>query len=294
MNATCKMFQLHAELRATGLGYQESDEVTIGPRIERSLNRMERVAAVYFGQILNRLSNGLQIAFDTAEAAVLGACEMQHRCAALPQLSRNRLVLNIGIHQGIQLKRSKDGADSTIEIASLLAEVDDGIVTTGVVIAALHPELRKLAQPLNSHSPQIAAYSIDWRHEIPSSAYGGNTIWPASNAVTKTGLYLVLRHKLDVVKLSQEKPVFTIGRDPRSDLVLTGNHVSRNHCRIERRETGIVLGDSSANGTVVIPDRSKALQVMQGELVLTGKGMIFCGRKFDGERRGGVVYEVFN
>ena len=288
------MFQLHAELRVIGLGYREADETTIPPQMERSLNRIERVAAVYFGEVINRLSNGLQIAFDTAEAAVLGACEMQHRCAALPQLTGTRLILNIGIHQGLHLKRLKDGPDSTIEIASLLADVADGIVTSEVVIAALHPELRKLARPLNGLSPQIAAHTIDWRHEIPSSAYGGNTIWPASRAVTNTGLHLILRYKLDVLRLSQEKPVLTIGRDLRNDLVLAGNHVSRNHCRIESREIGIVLSDSSSNGTFVIPDRSKALQAIQGDVVLIGKGMIFCGRKFDGERRGGVAYDVFN
>lgn len=288
------MYQLHAELRSSGLGNPTLDALALEKRIERSLNRIERVVAVYSGQIFNCLGNGFQIVFDTADAAVLAACEMQHRCAALPQLSGHKLVLNIGIHQGIQLKRAIDGADSTIEIAALLAEVDDGIVTTELVVSALTPELRSLARPLNTQEPLITAHRIDWRQEISSGAYGGKTTWPTRVTRTRSGLYLTLRYKLNVLELSQEKPLLTIGRDQQNDLVLVGSQISRKHCWIQKRSTGLVLCDQSSNGTFVIPDKGTALHVLQREFPLAGKGMFFCGRKFDGERRGGIAYEVSN
>ena len=74
--------------------------------MERRLNRLERVAAAYRGRIDLRFGNGLLTTFDTADAAVLGAREMQHRCAVLPQASRPRLALRIGIHQGLIRQRS--------------------------------------------------------------------------------------------------------------------------------------------------------------------------------------------
>ncbi len=293
VNSALRKYQVHAEVVESGTSYAESDAAKLQRRMERSLNRMERVAAVYLGQIYNRLTNGLQMAFDTAEAAVLGACEMQHRCAALPPQSGNSLTLRIGIHQGLELKRLTDDADSTIEIASLLAVVDDGIVVSGVVISALNPELRKFAHPLNDSPPPIAAHSFDWRREVPSTAYGGRSIWPVTKAFTQTGRWFVLRHNLKTIEFAHDKPIVTIGRDPRNDLVLAGNHVSRNHCRIDRRAEDIVLTDTSSNGTFVLPDQGEELRVARATVVLTGRGMIIFGRQFRGERRGSVMYDAF-
>lgn len=293
MNAPSKRYFLHAELRAAGAGHLDADNETLAKLLDRGLNRIERTASVYHGKTFNRWSTGLQVVLETAEAAVLGACEMQHRFSALPQMSGHRLTLNIGIHQGTQLRRSHDGADSTIEISVLLAEENDGIVISGVVAAALHANLGQLARPLGDLSSPFAPHSIDWRRELPAGNFTGSTIWPASETLTQPGLYLVLRHKLDMLRLSQASPVLTIGRESRNDLVLTGRHVSRHHCRFEKQSQGVVLIDSSSNGTFVVPDQGEPQKVLQSDFLLSGKGMVFCGIKYDGERRGGVVYEVF-
>ena len=293
LNTTSKKYQMHAELVETGFGHHPPEVAALQQRMERSLNRMERTASVYLGQIHVRLVNGLQIAFETAEAAVLGACEMQHRCAALQQVSGSRVFLNIGIHEGIELRRSKEDAGSAMEIAALLAEVSDGIVASGVVIAALKPELRTLAQPYQGLYPEIAAHTIDWRREIPSATYGGASVSSNGMGAAMTGTYLVLRHNLKILELTHDKPALAIGRDPRNDLVLAGSHVSRNHCRIERQAEHIVLTDTSSNGTFVTPESGKEQRVVGASIILNGKGIVFFGRESRGERRGGARYEVF-
>ena len=289
-NMTLNRYHVHAELVESGIAGIAPSEGQLGNRLERSLNRMERVAAVYLGKINKRLASGLQIAFDTAEAAVLGACEMQHRFAALPALSGNRLALRIGIHQGIELKRLRDGANCAMEIASLLAVVDDGILVTGVVYSALNSELRRLAHPLSGSPVPIAAYSLDWRHDVPPTGYGIASGWPAA---TQTGRRIVLRHNLNTIELNDDKPTITIGRDPINDLVITGNHVSRMHCRIDSGSSGYVLTDSSANGTFVSPGHGKELRILNGTLDLSGKGLLMLGRQCKGDRRGGIMYEAF-
>ena len=294
LNTTSKKYQLHAELVETGFGHQPPEVAALEQRMERSLNRMERIASVYLGHIHARLVNGLQIAFETAEAAVLGACEMQHRCGALPQVSGSRVFLNIGIHEGIELRRSKEDAGSAMEIAVLLAEVSDGIVASGAVIEALKPELRTLAQPYKGLYPEIAAHTIDWRREIPSAAYGGASVSSNGIGAAMTGTYLVLRHNLKILELTHDKPVLTIGRDPRNDLVLAGSHVSRNHCRIERQADRVVLIDMSANGTFVTQEGGKERRVVSASIILNGKGIVFFGRESRGERRGGARCEVFS
>ena len=293
-NMTPIKYHVHAELMEYGIAGIAPNASQLENSLKRSLNRMERVAAVYLGQIEKRLTRGLQIAFDTAEAAVLGACEMQQRFAALPALSSNRLALRIGIHPGIELKRSRDRTDSAMEIASLLAVVDDGILITDVVYSALNPELRILAHPMNDSPPPVAAYAVDWRQDVPSTGFGIASGWPATLAATITGRRFILRHNLKTIELNDEKPTITIGRDPINDLVITGKHVSRKHCRIDRGPAGIVLTDTSANGTFVSPGQGNELRVLNSLLLLSGRGFLMLGRQSKGDRRGGIMYEAFS
>jgi pSer/pThr/pTyr-binding forkhead associated (FHA) protein len=104
--------------------------------------------------------------------------------------------------------------------------------------------------------------------------------------------FLELRLGLKTVEISEGNPVVTIGRDPTNDLELPEVHVSRNHCRIERTEHDILLTDSSVNGTIVVTDDKQEILIKNGSISLKGKGMIFLGRPFMGERRGGLHYEL--
>lgn len=293
MNTTRSTYQVHAELREMGTASTELDDDKAGHPLERRLNRIERVAAAFRGTVEKRLGKSLQMVFTTADAALLAACEMQHRCAVLPQVSANKLALRIGIHQEMARQRSKDSTDNAMEISSLLAMLDDGVVASDIVVAALSPELRQLAQPLSDLSPEMAVHRIDWRCEIPSAAYGGESLWPVSIAQLPGGPHLVLHHGLKTLELTAGEPVATIGRDGHNDLVLVDNHVSREHCRIEIRNDGIVLTDASTNGTCVTPDQGEERMVRKESVALRGKGMLFFGRRFDGERRGGVRYEAY-
>lgn len=291
MNTSRNTYQVHAEVLSSGVVAADFDDALAGHPLERRLNRIERVAATYLGRIERRLGNCLQMVFETADAALLGACEMQHRCAVLPQVAGNRLALRIGIHQGAARQRSKDHADNAREIASRLAIADDVIVASDIVVAALSPELRKLAHHLSEPPAGIAACQVDWRSEIPTAAYGGDSLWPASKAPHPVGPYLLLHYEQKTLELTQDKPLATIGREPLSHLVVHGDNVSRNHCRIERRADCIVLTDSSTNGTCVAPEGGAEFLVRKDSVVLKGKGMLFFGRPCNGERRGGVRYE---
>lgn len=291
MNKTRNKYQVHAVVLESGSSPTQFDDAEAGFPLGRRLNRIERVAAAYRGRVNNRFKCGLLMTFDTADAALLGACEMQLRCAVLPQASRHRLALRIGIHQGAVRQRVVDDQDNTQEIAEQLAVVDNGILVSDVVIDALNPALRKLSRPLADSTVEISAHKIDWRSEIPPAAYGGESFWPTTMDDLPAGPFLLLHYGMKTLELTLDNPTLTIGRDPRSDLVLTEIHVSRNHCQIERREDCIVLTDSSTNGTSVLQDESTEVLVKRNTLVLKGKGLIFFGRPFNGERRGGVRYE---
>lgn len=286
-------FLLHARIARIDSNEEKFDDALAGHPIERRLNRLERVAAAYRGQINLRFDDGMLVTFDSSDGALLGACEMQHRCAVLPQVSRQKLGLRIGIHQGVVKQRSKDGADDARDLTTQLARINDGILVSQDMFDGLNHELRKLARPLKETVGGTSVFTIDWRREIPSGAYGGESFWPTSMHSLPTGPYLQLSFGLKILEVSERSPVATIGRDPVSDLVLADVHVSRNHCRIERTDNGVLLTDTSTNGTTIVGDDNKEVLVRGSSVPLKGRGLIFCGRPFKGERRGGVRFESF-
>ena len=126
---------------------------------------------------------------------------------------------------------------------------------------------------------ETPVFIIDWRREIPSNR-------------PDVSPNLQLRFGTQSLEVSQHNPTVTIGRDPASDLVLDDIHVSRNHCRIERTGQSVQLVDTSTNGTLVIGEDKRENLVKQEAFALEGRGMIFFGRPFKGERRGGISFET--
>ncbi len=291
MNTSRTKYEVHAVLTGSGLLSLPFDESMAGHPLERRLNRIERVASAYRGRIERLLENGRVFSFDAADAAVLAACEMQHRCAALPQVSAQRLALRIGIHHTTVRERSRDSHADIDKTASQLAAADDTIVASERIVDALNPDLRSIARPLGDSRTDVVSYQIDWRREIPSSAYGGESFWPTHYSATPISPYLRLSYGMKSLELTAETPVVTIGRDPSCDLVLTGVHVSRNHCRIERKIDRIVLTDRSTNGTCIATDEGKARLIKNASVALYGSGLLIFGRPFNGERRGGARFE---
>ena len=292
MDSSRSQILLHAAISGrteTGL-----DSFSAGHPIERRLNRIERVVAAYRGKIEERLENALRVSFVSADAALLGACEMQHRCAVLPQLSGHALTLRIGIHRGFLCQRAKDQPDTTHEIATQLASLDDAILVSTDLADSLNSELQQLTRPISvANKIEMQVLQVDWRREIHPAAYGGESRWPASSiSPRKTGGRTVLLHYgLKTIEISADHPVVTVGRDPQNDLVMIDDRVSRHHCRIERHEERVILVDESTNGTCVLTDDGAEFLVKNDSFSLKNKGMLFFGRASHGDRRGGVRFE---
>jgi hypothetical protein len=283
-------FFLHAKVVRAEPDGKAFNDAKAGYPVERRLNRIERVATVHHALIVLRFDKGMRFTFDSADGAVLSACEMQHRCAVLPQILGLKLALRIGIHQGMIRQRSKDVADNAPEIADQLARIDDGILISGDTFDNLGEDLRRFAHLFEERVADTSAHTVDWR-EIPLGANNGESPPPSPKQAARTGPCLQLQLGLRTMALSEQNPVATFGRDPASDFVLTDIHASRYHCRIECTPKDILLTDSSTNGTMVVTENKQEVLVKNGSLALAGKGMIFFGRPFMGERRGGILYE---
>ena len=290
MNTPRSTYPVHAEIRRTGSASPLNDDAHAGYPLARRLHRIERVAAAYRGRVDKSFDNGRLMIFDSADAALLGAREMQQRCSGLPQTPGHGLALRIGIHQGALRQRAQDEDDGARETAAKLALIDAGIVASNAVVAELTDDLRQLASALADGASEPAACQIDWRCELPSTAYGKEA--QGSISASANGPYLILRQGLKTLELTQDSPVLTVGRAPSNDLVVSDIFVSRKHCRIERQADCIVLTDWSTNGTCIMHEQGEQQLVKNGSIALKGKGSLFFGQLCNGERRGGIRFET--
>ena len=286
MHTPRSTYPVHVEITRSGSASPLIDDEAAGYPLARRLHRIERVAAAYRGHLEKSFEHGRWLNFASADAAVLGAREMQQRCSGLPQTSGNRLALRIGIDHGALRQRAQDEDDGAAKIAAQLAFIDDAIVASRAVVDELNDDLRQLASALGD----ATAYRIDWRREVPASAYGGEAQW--AGIASASAPSLILRQGLKALELTQDYPLLTIGRDPSNDLVVGDIFASRKHCRIERQADRIVLTDESTNGTCIMPQQGEPLLVKSDSATLKGKGQLFFGRLSNGERRGGVHFEA--
>lgn len=267
------------------------DEIMAGQPVVRRLNRMERVALAYDGTLVRRTHEGLLMSFSSANAALLGACEMQRRCAGLPQVSGNRLALQIGIHKAAPESRlhatptaecrlerrdgkRRIGFDTARRLAN--AAPEDGIIASSLVAKALDQKIRQSSQPLNSTPDEIPAQSFDWRNMLESKV----SISMRDAKPPRAPHKLVLRQGAQgaqCIELDRLHSITTFGRDPGCDVTVTDSFASRIHAHIEMRPDGCVLVDHSANGTCVLMADGTEILARDTRIVLGKTGRLAFG-----------------
>ncbi len=110
------------------------------------------------------------------------------------------------------------------------------------------------------------------------------TVPPPKAAPEKsTPTRMEIRFGEQLLALNQTRPTITMGRQEHNDLEVIDTRVSRSHARIEYREGAFVLIDHSTNGTFVLMEGKKGVNLRRDEIPLEGSGFITLGRKGDPE-----------
>lgn len=82
-----------------------------------------------------------------------------------------------------------------------------------------------------------------------------------------------------MILLNQTRPTITMGRQEHNDLEVIDTRVSRSHARIEYRDGAFFLIDHSTNGTFVLMNGQKGVNLRRKEIALKKDGFITLGRK---------------
>lgn len=276
-------YLVHASVLESELHRTVRDDILLHKLLRRRLVRLERVVSALSGRVVRQMPRSLLAAFETAEAAVYGACEMQRRCSVIPQISETQIALKIGIQRSAGFPREGDAIDpaeiTAINFASVMGE--GSIVIADELLSELAPPLRAAASPVVRADIEVPAQSINWQRipmlRLPSLASRGP--WakkpkaPAGSAHARIVVAMGDRR----YAFGCDHPVITIGRDTVNDIVIADPKVSRQHCRIIHQPEGYVLVDVSTNGTFLDSDDGQHM-IHKGMRNLPAHGRISPGR----------------
>lgn len=277
-SALAPAYLIHAAVLEISGRSNSLDQILLDKLVRRRLSRLERVLAAHGGALMRKLSQGLLAAFDTAEAAVLVACEMQRRCAVIPQIMETQIGLKIGIHARLP-GHAPAVAEAVAE--SLAMHLAEGSIVVSTAVATALPENLREKTSVIGAATGIPAHAIDWRTMPMRPA-------PVTRPEEKPASAkpsLILRLGEHNFRFDGGKSVITIGRDPANDVVIKNPRASRQHCRIIHRLDHHVLVDLSMNGTFVKAGDAPEQAVRKNMVTLAGSGRIGFGQscQSDGE-----------
>jgi adenylate cyclase len=248
--------------------------------VERCLKRMERATVAFKGRVVKAIGDEIMVLFDTSEEALLAACEMQQRIVDLPPVSGIKLSIRVGFADGNVLSDQDDFTGEAVDVAAQVSGFAQPgqIVTTQSATLSLAPPLRQLTRD--------AGVSNDLRiSEVMWQGSPEPVRRPAKAApVDAPKPTLRLRHGSRELLLTHEMPALTLGRDANNDLVIGDPRASRNHGRIESRQSQFFVVDQSTNGTYVNVDGEPELMLKGDESVLRSRGRLSFGHPY-GEHR---------
>lgn len=281
MSAQRKQTVMFADVSGSTALFEKLGDREAMHAVERCLKRMKRSIDGYKGRTIQIVGDELLAAFDNAEEACQAAIDMQQRIADLPPVSGLKLTIRIGLHSGVVVENADKLSGPAVATAARIAgiarrdqilcssELVKDLPQPGVITVDPMPKLGTVAE----NGTDLDLFQIHWPSyqggSYPPSAFGPSSHLPVER--------LCIRFRGKAFLVDEKTPVLTIGRDLACKLAIDDRKASRQHARVERRNDGFYLIDTSTNGTFVTLNGRQEVMVRHHEMVLDGKGKIAFG-----------------
>lgn len=293
-NKVPKIYLLYAGILAHEQTADTIENTLLGDPIRRRINRLERAAESNFGKIISRNAHGLLAAFETAEAAVRGACEMQKHCALIPQISGAKVGIQIGIDaidsKQVALDRIELTETRAYRLANLLG--DGGIVVAKAVVDELPSAIRQDIYVISPANVRNLVHAISWRDGPPVYPVATQSWTDFPSVPEQPPPSIVLRLAGVSYKFDSPQAEIMIGRDPTCDIVVDHKKASRSHCKLIIERDKFLLIDTSTNSTYITSSNGAALKVSREQAKLPEKGWITLGHQYHQNSQFRIDFEV--
>jgi class 3 adenylate cyclase len=246
--------------------------------VESVLGVLKRVVAAERGRVVKTIGDEVMAVFESADAALQAAVDMQTQVSALPAVGDVRLGIRVGFHAGPVLEEHGDVFGDAVNTAARLAGLANGgqIITSGATIERLSPLLRESTRDLDTLAvrgkhDELRVFEVLWQD------VGTITLVAPRGARPGAETTLAIAHAGRVLRLAPGVARIMFGRDQSNDVVIDDKMASRVHGRIERRRDRFYYVDMSTNGTYVTNEGDTELVLRRDQLMLRGRGRISFG-----------------
>jgi adenylate cyclase len=287
---------LFADVAGSTRLYERLGDAEALRAVERCLNRVERVITGYKGRVIKTIGDEIMAVFDSAEAGMQAACDMQQRVEDLPPISGVKLAIRVGFHFGPAIEDKNDVFGDTVNVAARMTALAKGgqIITTGEAIAELPPLLRQSSREIDAiaikgKSEAMHVCEVLWLEGEDLTMKSGTSI---ATAAPPPPLRVRLRHDNQEITLDAAHPSVTLGRDLACDVVIRDPRASRTHGRVELRRDKFMLVDQSTNGTFVTFQGEAEFVLKREETFLRNRGRIVFGHAWVDKKTEVVEFEI--
>jgi class 3 adenylate cyclase len=243
--------------------------------------RLTEVASRHEGTVIKTIGDEVMCTFPElrngvdAAKAMHTALEERFDAGEGARLSPN---LKVGLHSGPVIHRENDVFGDAVNLAARLVQLSKSrqILVSKAVVDALDPARRRSTRslgriPVRGKSGDMHIFELIWEE------YDMTVIAEQALASPDARACMELTFGKWTLRVGPDNASVTLGRDPRNDLVLSGNHVSRSHARIDFLAGKFLLSDQSSNGTWVTFRNGETVHLRRDKVVLYGSGAISPG-----------------
>jgi class 3 adenylate cyclase len=234
------------------------------------------------GRIVAEIGDQIVAVFADPTRAAGAASEMHadlHEAHARD--GGTRIRLRVGLHYGPIESGPDLLSGGTARIASWASHnaKPEQTLATRPLIDQLPRLFRAVSRYVDDETWDLSSlehvelYEIIWDVEA-ITAYNGEKV--ARDAQTYERVEF--SHAGRTVSVSAERPVISIGRGPRNDLVIAQDLVSRQHLSAQFSRGRCTITDNSTNGSVVIAADGSRYELKRESCRLTGSGIIIPGK----------------
>jgi adenylate cyclase len=266
------------------------------------------------GIVMKSLSDSIIATFPAANSAYKAAAAMQEAILENNESENTQTSagvqynLSIALHLGqLVVAAGNISGDVVEEIATLAGESNaEQILASDVLVAKLRGETKALvknvkARTMTLRGKAMDVYELPWGSPERDLAETARQAAPAKESPTPAkespgparavvapeparapsagGRTLQLTYGSTHLDLDESSPTLTMGRSPKSRLVVKSPYISRTHAHIENSNGAFFLVNQSANGSCIRAQGGAEVHCTDRH-ELQGKGVIGLGPDF--------------
>ena len=270
---------MSADIAGSTALYEQVGDVQAQALVADCLKTLKALSEEHHGCVLAEVGDQIVALFEDASAAAGAACEIHAEMHERnSRESGPRIRMRIGMHCG-PLDADADAlAGETAKIAHWAgrhAKPEQTLAT----IDQLPRMFRAVSRYVDDETwnfislEHVELYEIIWDVES-ITAYNGE----APNRDSQTYSAVECTYAGRSVQVDASRPVISIGRGDKNDLIVSKDLVSRQHLSAQFSRGRCTITDNSTNGSCLKGSDGRCVEFKRESLRLTGEGQIIPGK----------------